>query len=293
MTSPLLAFALKLPLALAVFLVIAYAGTTDKRIAGVLFTFPILNGVAIIASHEPVVVADAIYPLVIFNCVLFALVISFPDILPPVSTMPRSAKLFTRVAAWSLAWLAGAYLITDFRASIPRAAVLFIAASIVAIVFIALCWTSNGAQRPPVRADTHPSRFMSFWANSTGAARVAFFILAYGVLFFASHAALDEKWVGMASALPLPGFFALAALMDEAETTADADGRAKLLPIRDTLFLGPVLVIPFNWIFSHALAAMPNVALRYALLLALWSVAALAVLTFVPRLEAYLDRRAA
>ena len=35
MSDPLLAFALKLPLALLVFIVIAYAGTTDKRIAGV------------------------------------------------------------------------------------------------------------------------------------------------------------------------------------------------------------------------------------------------------------------
>ena len=90
MSDPLLAFALKLPLALLVFLVIAYAGTTDRRIAGVLFTFPILNGVAIIASPQPIVVADAIYPLVIFNCALFALVISFPQALPPVG--PPAAR---------------------------------------------------------------------------------------------------------------------------------------------------------------------------------------------------------
>src|SRR3982751_3787925 len=101
MTSPLLAFALKLPLALLVFLVIAYAGTIDRRIAGVLFTFPILNGIAIIASPEPVIVADAIYPLVIFNCVLFAAVISFAQALPPAGALPRGAKLAARVAAWS------------------------------------------------------------------------------------------------------------------------------------------------------------------------------------------------
>src|SRR3989442_4057288 len=101
MTSPLLAFALKLPLALLVFLIIAYAGTIDRRIAGVLFTFPILNGVAIIASPAPIVVADAISPLVIFNCVLFALVISFPRSLPPLAALPRSRKLFIRVARWS------------------------------------------------------------------------------------------------------------------------------------------------------------------------------------------------
>ena len=303
MTSPLLAFALKLPLALLVFLVIAYAGTTDRRIAGVLFTFPILNGVAIIASPQPIVVADAIYPLVIFNCVLFALVISFPHALPPVGTLPRGAKLFARVAVWSLAWLAGAYLITDFRAAIPGALILFVTAAIVAILFMRLFWTvarvseaTPGVTAPHIAAlmrATYWSRFTSFWANSTGLARIAFFILAYACLFFAARVALDEKWVGMASALPLPGFFALAALMDDAERSADPAARTKLLPIRDTLFLGPLLVIPFNWAFAHALVAMPpawSVA-RYLVLLALWAVAALAVLLLVPRIEKYLDRR--
>src|SRR3954451_14021877 len=141
MSSPLLAFALKLPLALLVFLVIAYAGMIDRRIAGVLFTFPILNGIAIIASPEPVIVADAIYPLVIFNCMLFSTVISFPNTLPPEGSLPRGVKLFSRVATWSLVWFAGAWLITDFRATIPGAAVLFSGASIFARVFIVLFWT--------------------------------------------------------------------------------------------------------------------------------------------------------
>ena len=61
----------------------------------------------------------------------------------------------------------------------------------------------------------------------------------------------------MASALPLPGFFALAALMDDAEQPRDPAARTKLLPIRDTLFVGPLLVIPFNWTFAHALVALP------------------------------------
>jgi len=294
MTSPLLAFALKLPLALAVFLVIAYAGTIDRRIAGVLFTFPILNGVAIIASGEPVVVADAIYPLVIFNCVLFATVITFARALPPVSALPRGTKLFARVATWSLAWFAGAWLITDFRAAIPGAAVLFAGAAILAIIFMMLCWTKqNGPAREQARgAAAHWLRFASFWGNPTGAARIAFFILAYACLFFASRVALDEKWVGMASALPLPGFFALAALMDDAEHQPAS--RPVLKQIRDTLFLGPLLVIPFNWAFSHALArALPPewIVARYLLLLALWTVAALAVLMLVPRLERRLDQR--
>ena len=156
-----------------------------------------------------------------------------------------------------------------------------------------LFWTKPRRRSAPERRNRsrrllrHWSRFTSFWANSTGLARIAFFILAYACLFFAARVALDEKWVGMASALPLPGFFALAALMDDAEQSRDPAARTKLLPIRDTLFLGPLLVIPFNWAFSHALVAMPPewTLARYLVLLALWTVAALAVLLLVPRIE--------
>lgn len=290
MTSPLLAFLLKLPLALAVFLLIAYAGTVSRRIAGVLLTFPILNGIAIIASPEPVVVADAIYPLVMFNCVLFALVMTFPNTLPPVGALPRTLRLFARVIVWSVAWFAGAYLVTDFRATIPGAGVLLTASAAFAILFVMVCWTTNAPADRAGASSSHWRDFMMFWGNRIGAGRIAFFILAYACLFFASHTALDEKWVGMASALPLPGFFAVATLMDDAE---HAHASRTLLPMRDTLFLGPVLVIPFNWMFSHAMLAVPQSELvsRYVLLFAFWAVAALAVVFLVPRLAAYFDRR--
>jgi uncharacterized membrane protein len=132
--------------------------------------------------------------------------------------------------------------------------------------------------------------FIAFWGNRVGAGRIVFFVLAYACLFWVSRAALDEKWVGMASALPLPGFFAVATLMED---SGHAQASRPLLPMRDTLFLGPVLVIPFNWTFSHAILAVPPAALvsRYALLFAFWAVAALAVVMLVPRLAAYIDRR--
>lgn len=303
MTDLLLALLIKLPLALAVFLVIAYAGTVSRRIAGVLLTFPILNGIAIIASPQPVVVADAIYPLVIFNCALFALVISFPHVLPPMPAMPRTARLFARVIVWSIAWFAGAYLVTDLRAAIPGAGVLLAASAVFATLFVFFCWSRStppdvarmeqsemrGRSRISLRL-IRATGFITFWANRTGAGRIAFFILAYACLFFAARAALDEKWVGMASALPLPGFFAVATLIDDAEHTGTPN---TLLAIRDTVFLGPLLVIPFNWLFSHAMLTLPPAAFapRYALLFAMWLIAALAVVFLVPRVAAYFDRR--
>ena len=289
MFSPLLAFLIKLPLALLVFLLIAYAGTASRRIAGVLFTFPILNGIAIIASDEPVVVADAIYPLVIFNCVLFALVISFPRALPAVDRLPRWGKLFARIAAWALAWLAGALVITHFRHEIFGGGVLLAGAALFALGFLWLCWSRADDKTPA--SGNHAARFTAFWATTTGLWRIVFFVVTYACLFFASHAAADQKWVGMASALPLPGFFALAALIDDAETRGHP--LRGLLAIRDTLFLGPLLVIPFNWSFAHALVALrpDGTVARYLLLFGLWAVAALAVVLLVPWLARALDRR--
>jgi hypothetical protein len=291
MIATLLAFLTKLPLALFVFLLIAYAGTVSRRIAGVLLTFPILNGIAIVASPEPVVVADAIYPLVIFNCVLFAFAITFPDAFPPVRALPRTLRLFARVTAWSIVWIAGAYLVTDFRAAIPGAGILLAGSAVFAILFVAFCWSRvvPAERAGPIDRAPHWRRFVAFWGNRIGAGRIAFFVLAYACLFWVSRTALDEKWVGMASALPLPGFFAIAALMDDAES-----GSQTLLPMRDTLFLGPVLVIPFNWAFAHLfVTAFPPDALlaRYALLFALWALAAFALVLLVPRLATYFDRR--
>jgi hypothetical protein len=290
MTPPLLAFLIKLPLALAVFLLVAYAGTMSKRVAGVLFTFPILNGIAIIASDEPTVVADAIYPLVIFNCVLFAALITYPRALPPVGALPRWGRLFARVIVWALAWLAGAAVITHVRGAIPGGGVLLTGAAIFAILFMAAAWSRVAPADAASRH--HVTRFIAFWSTSTGWWRVAFFVGTYACLFWASRAAGDQKWVGMASALPLPGFFALAVLIDDTEERSAA--MTALTPIRDTLFLGPLLVIPFNWTFSHALLSVlppDSVAARYLLLFALWTMAAAAVMMLVPRLAARLDRR--
>ena len=292
MNDPLLALLIKLPLALLVFLLVAYAGTVSRRIAGVLFTFPILNGVAIIAGDDPVAIADAIYPLVIFNCVLFAVIISFPNALPPIgNAWPRGSRLAARVALWSAVWFAGAYAITDVRHALPGAAALFVGASLFALAFMLLCWTPQAAK--PDGPRRHWPAFAAFWGTERGLWRIVFFCLAYAALILVSRAALDEKWVGMASALPLPGFFALATLIDDAET-GDSNASSAVRPIRDTLFLGPILVIPFNWIFSHALvSALPQDAVpaRYLLLLVLWIVAALAVVLLVPRIADYFDRR--
>src|SRR5690242_9079061 len=93
---------LKLLLGLAVFLVVGYLGRFhDKRIAGVLLTFPILNGIGILAGAEPLAVADSIYAVVVFNGLLLFLMVMFCTVLPPMLAASPTTALVTRLLVWT------------------------------------------------------------------------------------------------------------------------------------------------------------------------------------------------
>src|SRR5262245_33599098 len=77
---------IKLALGLGAFVFLVVIGQRSRRLTGVLLTFPILNGIALISSHEPFRVASAIDPLVMFNSLLFWLAVTHVDRLPPWST---------------------------------------------------------------------------------------------------------------------------------------------------------------------------------------------------------------
>ena len=65
-------------LELADFAAVGYIGKSyDKRIAGVLLTFPILNGIGILTGSNPLAVAHSIYAVVVFNGLVLLFAISF------------------------------------------------------------------------------------------------------------------------------------------------------------------------------------------------------------------------
>ncbi len=108
---------------------------------------------------------------------------------------------------------------------------------------------------------------MSDWLNWT--IRIVLFLIVYAALLYTAQRAPDQKWTGMASALPIIGFFGLAYLSTQ-------NTEAQLQPIRDTVLLGPLLVIPFNWSLASAIAATPAGpfgAFHIAALLTAWAIA--------------------
>jgi hypothetical protein len=95
----------------------------------------------------------------------------------------------------------------------------------------------------------------------------------------------------MVSALPLPGFFALALLIDFAPNPRE------LYPIRDTVLYGPTMIIVFNWLYAHVVAGLPeepHARLVFGMLAAFvyWTVYASLIFLATPHLARMLDRRA-
>lgn len=270
---------LKLALGLAAFVFIGWVGARDKRIVGVLLTFPILNGIAMLVDPQPFRVASAIYPIAMFNSALFWVVVTFAGWVPFAARTGGIVSLALRLAVWMALWFAGAWVVTEYRDALPAGPALFAVQACAAALYLWLLW------RPPLAvtpAGPRPSRaaFYLGWGL-----RLAFFVAVFLILLATAQNATDPKWVGMASALPLPGLFAVAYLAHR----NDGEG---LKPIRDTVLLGPLLVIPFNFVFAAWVTWLPS-GLRTLIgtlsLLIWWGAGLALVFWLIPWLERRLD----
>ena len=283
--APGIALALvKLLLSVGIFAVTGYLGRFyDKRIAGVLLTFPILNGIGILTGGDPLAVANSIYAVVVVNGILLFMAIRFVEAPPPPpADLSANAKLAALLIVWTLLWAAGAWSVVNWRDSLPGPAVLITAQCGLAALVAALAW------RAPRKADRVPDRvpFLAFWFSPAGRARLALFTLCCIALLVAANS-WESKWVGMLSALPLPGLFAVA-------TLSVLEARKDFAVIGDSVLFGPIFVIAFNWTYAHIVLRLPaagHTLLGLAALVLLLAVNAALIFWIVPRISAYLDAR--
>jgi hypothetical protein len=232
-------FFIKLALATFAFVLIGWFGARDRRIAGMLLTFPLLNGIAMLTGVDPVGIAATIYLIVLWNCLLFLVVMHRTERLPPLRAgTSLEASIVLRAAFWIVLWAVGAALLAWFRDALPSAGWLFALAAVMAAVYVARWW------RPPL-PESSPA-FARMWLNARGVIRIACFFAAFGILSAVAYYWRDDRWVGWASALPLPGIFALA-------TLSVTQRRHEMASLGDTVMFGPLLVIPFNWLLARAI----------------------------------------
>ena len=97
-----------------------------------------------------------------------------------------------------------------------------------------------------------------------------------------------SKWLGMFSAVPLPGLFAIATL-----SVMNAQEDFKLM--RDTVLIGALAVNVFNWLFAHLFIRLPFAGTAHTvagivMLVGMMAVDAALLFWLTPRISAVLDR---
>jgi hypothetical protein len=230
---------------------------------------------------DPVGIARTVYLVVIWNTLLFLVAMHRYEWLPPLPAgSDPEVKIAARVAVLVALWGAGAALLAAFRDELPSAAWLFALALAVAAVSIARRWRRTIASSRPA--------FNDMWHTWRGFGRIACFIAAFLVLSAVAHVWHSARWVGWASALPLPGLFALA-------TLSVIQSKDEMLSLGDTVLIGPLLVIPFNWLLSRAIAALrlahAGTPAEIATVVVFWAAAAAAVFALLPPFARWRDRR--
>lgn len=271
---------LKLLLAIGAFVVIGWFGARDKRVGGVLLTFPLLNGIAMLTGVDPLDVAASIFPIVMFNSVLLLTAMHHAQHLPPLpGGLGREATIIVRALSWVLLWAVGAVLITVFRDALPTVGWLVAIQAVIAATWIAYRWRAGAPPSPP-------GTFAGMWLNGQALIRIGCFVGVYLMLTAVAYFGQNARWTGWASGIPLPGIFALA-MLSATQTRQD------LASMGDTVLVGPLLAIAFNWLLSHALvhlrAEQAGAAMEIGLTVVFWAVLAAIVFVLVPAFARWRD----
>ena len=133
--------AAKLVLGLGVFAVVGYIGkSSDKRIAGVLLTFPILNGIGILTGSDPLAVAHSIYAVVVVNGLVLFLMIVFCDRLPRLPHASPTVQLVVRLLVWTAVWAIVAPLTIIWRERLPDAGGLLLIQCVIIVAAGLMFW---------------------------------------------------------------------------------------------------------------------------------------------------------
>lgn len=282
----------KLVLGLGVFVALGYLGKFyDKRLAGVLLTFPILNSIGIVTGDDPLAVADAVYAVVVLNGLILFFMIGFCERLTPLTGASDNARLIARVAVWTAIWAICAPLVTAFRDSLPGIGVILPVQIVLATLAVVAVWAppaaaANGGA-PRLTLSGHLRAIADLWGNASGVVRMGLFVLCCALLFAVAQIG-TSKWVGMFSAVPLPGLFAIATL-----SVMHAQEDIKLM--RDTVLIGAFAVNLFNWLFAHLFVRLPFEGAAHALagivmLVGMMAIDAVVLFWLTPRISAVLDR---
>src|SRR5262245_21363647 len=166
--NDVVAEAFKLALGISAFVLVTWLGARDKRIGGVLLTFPLLNGIAMLTGVDPIGIAGTIYLVATRNSWLFLFSIHRNEWLPPLpAALDEDAKIYLRVAVWMALWTVGAVAVALYRDAMSHAGWLWAIQFVLAALYICLRWR-------PTLPSPSPA-FRKMWLNKRGGGRIICF----------------------------------------------------------------------------------------------------------------------
>jgi hypothetical protein len=285
-------FAAKLLFGTLAFLVIGYLGSSgDRRVAGTMLTFPVLNGIGLVTSpdQDAVALTDAMMPVIVLNaCLCFGFIGAFRLLRRHAQHLHASAASYRVAAAGAAIWfIVAALLLPSIASVLPSSGWIAVLYLLATAALTPLLWSA----RPPgtgalPRAGT--STFFAFWRHRGW--RFGFFVISLFVLLVAAEAS-DAAWIGRLSALPLVPLCVLAGLA--------IDDEPGLPALRDPILIGPgiamLLVLPLTAIVAalRGASGLAYWAPAVAALLVGWALCIAAIRFGVPPLATVLDRRTA
>ena len=178
------------------------------------------------------------------------------DRLPTLASAPPNVKLVVRLLIWTGIWAILVPLVIVWRDCLPGAGGLLLVQCVIVIVAGLLFWQpkvrgleeSADAAAPP--RWRHARALVAFWRTRDGVIRLLLFTASSALLLAAASVTTSQR-LGMFSALPVPGLFAVA-------TLSIIEKQDYFERMRDTVLLGPVSVIAFNWLYAHSMLHLPS-----------------------------------
>ena len=276
-------FILKAVLGTCLFSLILWcAQSRNPRAAGMMLTFPALNGLGLLTaqSHDLHLMARAMLLMIALNGLLCATyIMALRQLRSRLPHLSPVVQVWTLLAVCVLLWGAMALWVAPvIEASLvsSRRMMAFIGVyAVVSVLLTAHLWCSP--EPAPRRAR------QGFWnVLRANVGRVGgLFALLVLVMLMARGGA--EAWAGRLSALPLLPFYSLLVL--SSPRSCSYAEIADLEHVGSTVLLGPVVAMTFVWVFVRYLSALPwpprtasAMAASVLGLLVLWGLCGLTIL---------------
>lgn len=250
-------FILKAVLGTCLFtLILWYAQSSNPRAAGMLLTFPALNGLGLLMaeSRDLHLMARAMFPMIALNGLLCATyIVAQRQLRSRLPYLSAGVQVWTVLGACAVLWGAMALWVApvvQVSLSSSRQILAFLCAYAVGSVPLTACllWS------PMPECEPGRGR-QGFWdVLRANAGRVGG-MLSLLVLVMLVARGGAAAWAGRLSALPLLPFYSLL-ILSSTRLPTHAEGTG-LEHVGSTVLLGPLVAMTFVWVFVRYLHALP------------------------------------